>query len=286
MSRFPDISAASSRPQTGSQGSGFSGQVEQRDFAASHRMDAGLTIKTREGDIVTLSGSRYSSLNARDYSSSYTTDNNHSSVKSNTRQIQLASGETFTFSVQGDLNEQELSDIQNIVSGVDGIISEMTQGNMDQAVAKALSMKSYDSVSMYEADITVARSYSASVQTGAMAGNLPGSYGDKGGNGLRDLLPLDFATPFMDQVAQLLKDQEAQTLAHARQPLSQLFSHYLDQAGNSTGGGSQSLDSPETAMQASQGVLSLALESAAQMVDQLIQNLVQDAFGHTLDQIA
>ena len=286
MSSLSDVKAASQRP--GFQDQNFSGRTDKTELAAYHRLDAGLTIKTREGDIVTLSTSRFSSLNAREYNSQgiYTTKDGSVSGQIHERQIELASGETFAFSVQGDLNEQELADIENIVSSVDGIIYEMAGGNMDDAIAKALSMGSYDSVARYEANISVAQAYSVSSQTSAVNGNsaLPGGYGDVAGSG--SLLSAALESPFMKSVSQLLKEQEVQTLTYARQPLSQLFGHYLAQQDGLEKAGSDTLaDAPTPAADAAKSPLALALESTAKMVDQLIQDMVKDAFEHTLDQV-
>ena len=48
----------------------------------------------------------------------------------------------------------------NIVKGIDEIISEMAEGDMDGAIVKALSMGDYDTVSMYSADISHEKFYS------------------------------------------------------------------------------------------------------------------------------
>ena len=151
MTRIPDISSQG-LPQ---QGTAFTGRSARTGVNSYESMDAGLTIKTREGDIVTLSSSQYSEFSANEYSSQgeVRTPEGSARLSTHTREITLSSGEAFSFSVQGDLNEQELADIAAIVQGVDGIISEMVQGDMDAAVANALNMGPYDSVSMYAADI-------------------------------------------------------------------------------------------------------------------------------------
>jgi len=291
MSSVSDARAASQRPSY--QDQTLSSRTDSKDVAVYHRLDAGLTIKTREGDIVTLSSSHFSSLNARDYKSqaTYNTKDGTVSGQVHEQQIQLASGETFAFSVQGDLNDQELADIGNIVSGVDGIIYEMAGGNMDNAVAKALSMGSYDSVAQYEANISVAHAYSVSAQTSttSVGKSLPGSYGDL--SGMTDLMQPSSDSPFMASISQLLQEQDAQTLAYARQPLGQLFDHYRAQQETRKSGNSQTLaDAP--AAPATDGTggtkspVTLALESSAKMVDQLIQEMVKNAFGNTLDQLA
>ncbi len=92
-------------------------------------------------------------------------------VSQNQREITLTSGESFSFSVTGNLNEKELVDIENIVKGIDGIISEMARGNMNDAVKKALSMGHYDTVSMYLANISYRKSYAIDQITGKIFKN-------------------------------------------------------------------------------------------------------------------
>jgi hypothetical protein len=178
MTSLPDVNSRQSTYPGGFQDAGFSASTQRRGLNSYERMDAGLTIKTREGDIVTLSASRFSELTAREYSSQgeMTSRDGQVSARTHQRQIELSTGEAFSFSVQGDLNEQELADIEKIVSGIDKIIYEMAEGDMDDAVALALSMDHYDSVAMYEADISMARSYASYTETSAAARapSLPG----------------------------------------------------------------------------------------------------------------
>ena len=142
-----------------------SGSTRQQTLSAYESLNAGVTIQTREGDLVTLNSNSFSSLNACGYNSKGLLETEDGSVSAQvTRQeITLASGQSFSFSVSGDLSEEELADITDIVKNIDEIISDMVEGDMDGAVATAMGMENYDSVSMYAADITHERSYSASL---------------------------------------------------------------------------------------------------------------------------
>ena len=283
MYSSPQVSSSTSYPSH-FQDTGFSGSMSRQDISSYRSMDAGLTIKTREGDIVTLSTSQFSSLNAHEYNSQGRMETQDGQVTANysERSIELASGQTFSFSVEGDLNEQELADIESIVSGIDGIVYQMAEGDMDEAVALALSMGSYDSVSMYEADITVTRGYSAYTETAAAASG-PSLADSMGYNGTSFLPSMN--TDFTDEVSRFLKDQEAESLAYARQPLSQLFDYYLAQQAeqedtlaseNGSNSVGKALKSPMTA----------ALENTAKTVDLLIQEMVKNVFDNTLDEVA
>lgn len=155
------LAAGSSSRQNALSDSQFSSYVKKQSYSAYESLDAGLTIKTKEGDLVTLSSNSYSKLDAFMYNSKgiLQTETGKVAVTQNQREITLASGESFSFSVEGNLSEEELQDIESIVKGIDEIISEMAEGDMDDAVATALSMGGYDSIAAYAADITYEKSY-------------------------------------------------------------------------------------------------------------------------------
>ncbi|WDP91702.1 MAG: hypothetical protein HUN04_19135 [Desulfobacter sp.] len=264
-------------------------------------LNAGLTIQTREGDIVTLSASMFSELDANEYTSQGEFAGKRGSVSAayNEREITLSTGEAFTFTVKGDLSEEELEDIEAIVSGVDAIIGEMAEGDMADAVSKALSMGTYDSISQYEADISMERAYAV------YAENSSAAYGRGRGHGYgRSLGPAtgQEAVPvasegesvsFMDKVAALLEEQREETVAWARQPLGQLFSHHLEaletpddtDATEGVDGVDEGTDGVDELVAAENQPLYQVLEDAAEKVDELINTMMKDLFGNTLDQM-
>jgi len=263
-------------------------------------LDAGLTIQTREGDVVTLSTSQFSELNAYEYDSSGKISGRRGSMSAayNTREITLSSGEQFSFSVKGDLSEEELKDIEAIVAGVDGIIGEMAEGDMDEAVSKALSMGSYDSISRYEADIQIQNSYSMAAET--RSAEYDGGRGRRHSRGYGRLpapepvseqgaVPErinDPGTSFMDKVAELLEQQKEDAVARARQPLSKLFEHHLGglkkQEETETEAENMGIYGPNETAELSMYKI---FESAAKEVDQIIQDMVRGMFQNTLDRM-
>lgn len=147
----------------------YAGYVKEQSVSAYESLDAGLTIKTREGDVVTLSSSSFAKMDSYLYDSKgvLTTESGTAVASQSYREITLESGEQFSFSVSGDLSESELADIEDIVKNIDKIISEMAQGDMEEAVSTALSMGGYDTVSAYSADITYQKTYAAQTQVQA-----------------------------------------------------------------------------------------------------------------------
>ena len=246
-------------------------------MSAYEALNAGLTIQTREGDIVTLSSSSYNGFSASSYNSQGIIESDTGSAKMsmNSREITLTSGESFSFSVQGDLSEEELADIENIIKGIDGIVSEVAQGDMDDAVAKALSMGSYDSISMYAADISYARSYSIAEQTssyGSLLDSEPSDQLTSSGSVQGDLESL------FDKMAQLLENQEDKLLEKSRKPLDSLFQQYL--SGMETTDETEQEDSSDQ----TQASGTAFLDIVKQRLDEMIAGLLDGAFDSTLDQ--
>ncbi|HAR34498.1 MAG TPA: hypothetical protein DCR95_10580 [Desulfobacter sp.] len=266
-------------------------------------LDAGLTIQTREGDVVTLSTTQDSQLEAYEYSSRGIISNKdgYAAASYNVREITLSTGETFSFTVEGDLNEEELEDIESIITGVDNIIGEMMEGDMMDAVSEAMRMGYYDSISSYEADITVTSGYAMYSQeqtatTGALGQDLAAAYledyddaGTDAGGTTRTARNL--ANSFMDRLSALLEKQQEESLARAREPLSSLFDHYLEtqkanEASEAQAGEDEALvDESQTdngRADKSKPSFSNLLEMAAQAVDRTISDMLKKAFENSL----
>ena len=225
----------------------YSTDVQKTALSAYERLDAGVTIKTREGDVVTLTSSSYGQLEAFQYNSNgvVQTASGTASVTQNQRQITLSSGDSFSFSVVGELSEQELGDIEAIVAGIDGIISEMAEGDMDEAVDQALSMGGYDTVSMYSADIRYQKSYAMATETrsqttSAMPVNGTQTEEPTIASGRRQRRThkksaVHHMNRFVEKMADQLETHEEKMVARAGQPIEKLFRHHLrNQKANSS----------------------------------------------------
>ena len=234
----------------------FSSYIRQQSLTAQESMNAGLTIKTREGDIVTLTSNSYAQLDAYSYNSKgiIETDQGTAVVKQNHREITLTSGDSFSFSVVGDLNEDELKDIEAIVKDIDEIIAQMAKGDMDDAVAKAMTMGGYDTVSAYSADITYEKSYARTTQTQAQTQTLEQPQTDSAtpieeNNVLPEqekLIPSMEPFPentrpwknksqsiknfdkFIEKMTQKIEEIEDKKLEKVKDPIDKLFGHHLE----------------------------------------------------------
>jgi hypothetical protein len=98
----------------------------QQQMAMASSQSASIELETAEGDKVTIS---YGSQLAASYSEG------RSSI-----QASLSSQQQFSFSVEGDLNDDELAAIADLVKQVDKVGAQFFKGNLDQAFEHALSI--------------------------------------------------------------------------------------------------------------------------------------------------
>ncbi len=136
--------------------------LQRSMLSKSENSSANLTITTSEGDIVKLSSQSYYDFKSLLYDKKGQVYSDAGTITNQTsyREMTLKSGQSFTFSVEGHLNEQELNDVEKIVGQIDNILHHMEKGDMDNALKKALKMGGYDTVSGFSADLSVKKSYS------------------------------------------------------------------------------------------------------------------------------
>ena len=126
--------------------------------AAEIQARASLTVRTSEGDTVTLSAGRA----ARADLSSIAYDRTGRSTGPDLS-AQLATAELTTLDaveaiVEGDLNEQEREDLDALLTSIDDIAAAFFSGRIDQAVERALEIRDLGSLQSYRFDA----SYSSS----------------------------------------------------------------------------------------------------------------------------
>jgi len=136
--------------------------MQKRLLSKSEDVSTNLTIKTAQGDIVKLPTNTFYDFKSLLYDNKGQVYSDAGLITNRTsyRQMTLASGESFTFSVEGHLNAQELNDIEKIVMQIDSIVYDMKKGDMGNALKKALSMGGYDTITEFTANLSVKKSYS------------------------------------------------------------------------------------------------------------------------------
>jgi hypothetical protein len=115
----------------------------------SHQQNTDATIVTAEGDRVMLSWSSQSQT-------TYTIYNSLARITGESTWLQgsqflLETHRELTISVDGDLNLQELRDIQKAIKTVNSIIRDFLSGDIAHAVAKGLKIAQLESLSSLEA---------------------------------------------------------------------------------------------------------------------------------------
>lgn len=259
ISNFQGAHAGRMAGQEGLKDAWFGGYASTRALSISESLDAGVSIMTTEGDIVTLSSSSFTRLDSFMYDSKgvVRSDSGKAVAHQQYREVTLASGKSFSFSVQGELNEQELQDIAAIVKGVDAIISGVMGHDVDGVMDSALSGSVYGSVSSYVVSVKYNRSVALASGIGVSAGAFAGPE--------QDLSPDAFESkpvsqenthhkirnakvddPFFRKVEKFLnrllpriEKQGEKQLKSVAKIVDKLFKHHLDEIGKH--GGKKSL---------------------------------------------
>lgn len=204
--------------------------AEQASYvSASEEVDSKVMIKTKEGDLVTISSKSsldYESLLYNREGRIGNADKVGAKSSMSYREMTLASGESFEFSVKGDLSEAELDDIQQIVSDIDGVLEQMTEGDMKEAVGLAMEMGGYDSVARLSADLSVKQTYRAVSQSSLTQYDVSHSRAQEQAVDSPSLF--DRAGKIAEKVKEQLENMEEQLKEQSRQPLEQLFERHLE----------------------------------------------------------
>ncbi|MBU0730045.1 MAG: hypothetical protein KKA70_09905 [Proteobacteria bacterium] len=107
---------------------------ESLEQVSSRTDSAQISIVTDEGDIVTLS-------RAISTAQSFSSENSYS-PQTQSQQYTLAILETdsFDYSVQGDLNEEELADIKALMKDLSKIADDFFRGDLEHAMKRAMNL--------------------------------------------------------------------------------------------------------------------------------------------------
>lgn len=235
---FPSAGLTSRQQQTSD--SQTAAYASQRSISTSESLETGLTIQTRDGDLITLNSSSYTDMDAYLYDSAgmVRTENGEVFMAESHREITLASGQSFSFSVEGNLSEEELADIDSLLKGLDKVISEMKSGDMEEALDEALHLGGFDTFASFAADISYERSYQMTSEfaaessqalpveaAGAEDNGQPLTFAPESG-GAPPAIP-DFGKLF-DKLFENLEKRELQLFDKAAKPMARLLNHHLN----------------------------------------------------------
>lgn len=221
------------------------GYLKEQSLKTHESLDTGVVIETKEGDKVTLTSSSFNDMEAYLYDSKGMVQSAEGMAffAEHQREITLKSGQAFSFSVEGDLSEEELEDIEEILKGLDEVIEEMAEGDMEEALEKALEIGNHDTISSYAADIRYERSVEVQTTVAATAyGNLPAG-GDPAAEEIQANKPLPPEEskppeqlekpqigfdPFLQKMRKLVDHLENRQLDLIKRPVEKLFAHHLE----------------------------------------------------------
>jgi len=127
--------------------------MQQTAFSSRERQNMDLEIVTSEGDVVTLSSNTESNMDYMSYDK--TGSNNGGSYKIHGEALSIEVSSGFSLSVNGDLNEEELEEIQMLINDVDSVMGSMVSGNMNDAVEQAMKIGGFDTISGFEAELSM-----------------------------------------------------------------------------------------------------------------------------------
>ena len=283
----PSIASAVQGGNNSFYGARVADYVSRQSVSGYQNLNAGLTIKTRDGDLVTLTSNSFVQFDAFKYNREGVVESETGLILSarNYMEMTLTSGETFAFTVNGDLDQEELADIKDIVNGVDGIIAEMVAGDMATAVEKAMDMGAYDTVSMYTADISLEKQVRTVTEISSRAGRLaPASQFNPvpedqtaRPSGMKAIpenyIPeskkesrTDRFEKWVDRMTERLQQHSDKQLLRSGKALNKLFRHHMDQNQTTVG-----KDTPAYSN----------LEKMAERISQYIDGIRERLFGST-----
>jgi len=131
---------------------------ESYSEAMSRRNEANISFTTAEGDVVTIANHQEQaySLASEKWSSPLQQGMNFTAS--------ALSVDAFSLSVQGDLNEEELADIQNLLADLASIAEHFFSGNLGKAMDEAMNIGDMGSITQLSASFSYNATWAASSQ--------------------------------------------------------------------------------------------------------------------------
>lgn len=118
-------------------------------LSAEVRTKATLSVKTREGDTVTLSAGRAARADLTSMAYDRTGRPTAPDLSLQLASAQLNEVEAFEAVVEGDLNEQERRDLDALLTGIDDVAAAFFSGQIGDAVARAFQIQDLGSLQSF-----------------------------------------------------------------------------------------------------------------------------------------
>lgn len=202
-----------------------------RDYSASEvtrvtsslQQDTDVTIVTAEEDKVTLSS-------ASQYHTAYATYEGVRCIGGDFTEVQgqslsLGASRELSVMVDGNLNKEELKDIEKAMRTIDNILRNFLSGDIDHAASELMKINALKSISSLEASLQFEQNLSLdqgfTQETMSTPTELSQNMMPKG-----DTPGLDHLDKLADEVTQVVKDSGIRP-ASLLKPIQKLFSHLL-----------------------------------------------------------
>ncbi len=216
-------------------GSSYSGR-QLTQVSASQHQNKDITIFTEDGDTVTISFDQQSQAFYSNYSGfshqkisgtydNYAIDGNKYAVFQDER-FGYDNSRSFSMSVKGDLNEQELKDVRKTIKAIDKIMTNLLYGgDISEGVAKALKLVNLDSISGFTANY----SYENAISVEQAAVEEVSTYSKEGL--AENVTPVitnefDYIKNLIDEMVKIVRDSGIKP-SKTINPIKKLFSHLL-----------------------------------------------------------
>ena len=138
LNQFPDFQQLSSNTP-------FAVRTQQFQAQAQTSTTSNFSFTTAEGDRVSLSSGSESKFSFESYNFQGLAEGQ--AVDFRSQQLSSSARSDFSLLIEGDLNEQELADIQAFLQSSKNILQNITAGNVEKATEATLSLSELDSLS-------------------------------------------------------------------------------------------------------------------------------------------
>lgn len=138
LNQFPDFQPLSSNTPVGF-------KTQQFQARAETSTSSQLSFLTAEGDRVSISAGSESRFSFDSYTAQGLTEGQAVDIRNQQSNTSLRSD--FSLLVEGDLNKQELADIEAFIQTAQNLFNNLSSGNVDEAAETALSLGDLESLS-------------------------------------------------------------------------------------------------------------------------------------------
>jgi hypothetical protein len=134
---------------------------------ASESRDVVLSITTKDGDTINLSLAASSQFAYQDYLESGVGKSLESTMFS------AAAKQDFTMTVEGNLSEQEQTEIGKVLNTIDQMLADFVNGRLEPMMNKAQKLSQFDTIGSLSLEMSYSREVSVAQQTKVMAESDP-----------------------------------------------------------------------------------------------------------------